>query len=257
MDTTSFKRSWLPDVPDVRDVPYSSIRPQNRLLRSIARPRYVYHREIDFPEVYNQGMIGSCVGHGVANVCSYAVGYNLLDDDTRPPDLSRLFLYYIARRNKRADEGAYIREGIKAVAKYGAPLEEDWPYVESRFSANPPKEVWKEASKRAVGVRYYRLADLGDILDCVAQGFPVVYGMMLYESFDRVGSDGKVSMPLTRERATGGHCMTIIGYNGRTREFYVRNSWGKNWGSRGHCWVPYAYIEGLADDFWTVRWFVL
>jgi C1A family cysteine protease len=33
----------------------------------------------------------------------------------------------------------------------------------------------------------------------------------------------------------------------------VRNSWGTEWGQAGYFTIPYAYLETMADDFWTIR----
>jgi C1A family cysteine protease len=37
--------------------------------------------------------------------------------------------------------------------------------------------------------------------------------------------------------------------------FIVRNSWGSQWGKKGYCFMPYAYLTDpdLAADFWTIR----
>jgi hypothetical protein len=32
-----------------------------------------------------------------------------------------------------------------------------------------------------------------------------------------------------------------------------RNSCGFEWGKAGYGFMPFAYLEKLADDFWTIR----
>ena len=44
-----------------------------------------------------------------------------------------------------------------------------------------------------------------------------------------------------------------VGYDQRQKRFIVRNSWGIEWGQQGYFTMPYAYLETLADDFWTIR----
>ena len=76
---------------------------------------------------------------------------------------------------------------------------------------------------------------------------------MVYESFmtQNVAKTGIVPMPdLKKEKLQGGHCMNIIGYDDTKQLFICANSWGKNWGNAGFCYMPYMYIlnTSLASD---------
>lgn len=44
------------------------------------------------------------------------------------------------------------------------------------------------------------------------------------------------------------HNCTVVGYN--EREFFVRNSWGTDWGSGGHCFYPFEDF-GMHWEIWT------
>ena len=87
---------------------------------------------------------------------------------------------------------------------------------------------------------------------------PIIFGIMVYSSFmsDSVASNGIVPMPDTsNETLEGGHCMTMIGYNDNTQQFICANSWGKSWGNKGYCYIPYNYLlnPNLASDFCFVK----
>jgi C1A family cysteine protease len=79
----------------------------------------------------------------------------------------------------------------------------------------------------------------------------------VYESFesDAVAQSGVVPMPSSGEKVLGGHCMLVVGYDASARVFIVRNSWGKSWGMKGYCTMPFEYLlnTNLASDFWTLR----
>jgi len=63
-------------------------------------------------------------------------------------------------------------------------------------------------------------------------------------------------MPDTsNETLEGSHCMTMIGYNNNTQQFICANSWGKSWGNKGYCYIPYNYLlnPNLASDFCFVQ----
>ena len=46
-----------------------------------------------------------------------------------------------------------------------------------------------------------------------------------------------------------------VGYDEEKEMLLVRNSWGKEWGDKGHFWMPYDYIRKTKNcaDFWTIR----
>ncbi len=93
------------------------------------------------------------------------------------------------------------------------------------------------------------------MLACLADGFPFVFGFTVYESFDsqKVARTGIGPMPRKDEAVLGGHAVMAVGYDRGKKRFLVRNSWGSCWGLAGYCLMPFAYLETLAADFWTIR----
>ena len=70
-----------------------------------------------------------------------------------------------------------------------------------------------------------------------------------------VGSNGIVPLPnVTTERTEGGHCIIMIGYDESNQRVICVNSWGKNWGNKGICYLPYSYLlnRELSGDFCTL-----
>jgi hypothetical protein len=63
-----------------------------------------------------------------------------------------------------------------------------------------------------------------------------------------------VPLPPRSEQVLGGHAVLAVGYEDATQRFIVRNSWGKGWGNKGYCTMPYSYLTdpSLARDFWAV-----
>jgi C1A family cysteine protease len=91
--------------------------------------------------------------------------------------------------------------------------------------------------------------------ECLADGFPFVFGLTIYSSFSRSTRTGDIPIPTAQESATGGHAMLAVGYDDGARSFLVRNSWGKRWGRGGYGRIPYEYLlgDGLASNIWTIR----
>jgi len=242
---------WTPDLPDQRDLVY-----QAPLSRIGPLPPRVDLRS-GCPHVYNQGSLGSCTANAIAAALEFDQ-MKQKERDVFPP--SRLFIYYnerVIEKSVDEDSGAMIRDGIKSVAKQGAPREELWPYVIRQFRKKPSKPAYADARRHAA-VLYQRVRqDLKQMRGCLASGFPFVFGFTVYTSFesDRVGSTGRVPMPKPKEKEIGGHAVLAVGYDNPRRHFIVRNSWGDDWGLDGYFTMPYDYLldENLSDDFWTIK----
>ena len=147
-----------------------------------------------------------------------------------------------------------LRDGIKALKKWGVCSEKDWPYKTDKFTEKPPANCFKEALDHTIQ-SYHRITNLQEKLICLAEGYPFVFGFTVYEGFESktVAKTGKVDMPKKDERPLGGHAVLGVGYDQKAKRFLVRNSWGSKWGNKGYFTLPFDYVETLADDFWTIR----
>jgi C1A family cysteine protease len=242
---------WVPDLPDRRDQMF-----QAPLAMLGALPPLVDLRA-GCPPVYNQGALGSCTANAIAAALEFDQIKQKEADIFVP---SRLFIYYNERLIEGTvgeDSGAMIRDGIKSVAKQGAPHEALWPYVLKQFRRKPSKAAYKDARTHPA-VLYQRLVqDIQQLRGCLAAGFPFTFGFTVYTSFesDAVAKSGKVPMPAPSEKVLGGHAVLAVGYDHAKAHFIVRNSWGTDWGMDGYFTMPYDYLldGNLSDDFWTIQ----
>jgi C1A family cysteine protease len=241
---------WVPDLPDQRDHLFAA---PPAVVASL--PPSVDLREQCPKGVYDQGRLGSCT----ANAIAAAFEFDLLKQGLTDFMPSRLFIYYNERvklGTVDVDSGAMIRDGIKSVSKQGVCAETSWPYDVSRFTEEPPKACYDEAvGNRATS--YQRvLPILNQLKGCLANGYPIVFGFRVYESFETedVAQTGVVPMPRSDEQALGGHAVLATGYDDATGRFLVRNSWGSGWGQDGYFTMPYAYLteRSLSSDFWAI-----
>lgn len=238
---------WIPDVPDRRDFLYAGIRPRKLRLPSSIDLR------VFCSVVENQGQLGSCTANALAGNIEY------LDNkiDNQYTDQSRLFIYYnerIIEHSADYDAGAMLRDGIKTLHKDGVCPESDWPYEIKQYATKPPASCYKEAKNHCIQ-SYHRITTLQDMLTCLTEGFPFVFGFAVYESFEspETAKTGIAQMPKKDERMLGGHAVCAVGFDQKTKRFIVRNSWGTGWGMEGYFTIPFQYLETLADDFWTIR----
>ena len=240
------KYHWRPDKVDNRDYKYSVT---NKTQSNVVDLRN-YCSLIE-----DQGNLGSCTGNAIAGAIEL-----LNKRNGKQTDVSRLFIYYYERALTNTinyDSGAYIRDGIKVTNKQGAPLENLWPYDIQKYRQRPSISAINDGLIRKVSL-YERVEDHTGCLDALNNGYPVVIGFYVYESFAsrQVSRTGVMPYPNTkRERLLGGHAVLLVGYD-KTRQVYIaRNSWGPTWGDNGYFYMPFQVIQnrGMSSDFWIIK----
>jgi C1A family cysteine protease len=242
---------WIPDLPDARDHLYSAPLPALGTLppKVDLRPRC--------PPVLDQGQLGSCTAHALANAHRFEQMKQKSKTQFMP---SRLFIYYNERVMEGTvdqDTGGMLRDGMKSIAQQGVCVEADWPYDLPRFADAPSAACYRSALDHQV-LSYQRLSQtLSQMKGCLASGYPFVHGFTVYQSFEtsEVAQSGIAPLPGLGESVLGGHAVMVVGYDDSQQRFITMNSWGTKWGMKGFFTIPYAYLTdpGLAADFWTVR----
>lgn len=245
---------WRPDKPDHRDFAFRPRRAPATL------PDLVDLRATDALKAmpcYDQGELGSCTANAIAAALEFDQRKQANKNPITP---SRLFIYYnerVMEGSVNEDAGAEIRDGIKSVVKLGAPDEKIWPYKVSKFKNKPTKRAYSSALAHQALIYERVQGNLQSMLECLASGFPFVFGFTCYESFgsDEVAKTGVLNMPEKSERMDGGHAVLCVGYQKLSQRFLVRNSWNTDWGIDGYFSMPFEYLtrSDLADDFWVIR----
>lgn len=241
------KYGYIPDVADSRDHLL-----RESMFAAVHLPESVDLRTKGHPAIKDQGPLGSCT----ANALTFGLEFLMQQDHSMSVlPLSRLFLYYNERSMEgtvQSDNGAMIRDGIKSLNTLGCCVETDWPYLVQRFAVRPPPNAYADA-KQELLTEYLRVNDAIDMQTALANGFPVVIGISIYESFEStaVASSGKVALPEPDERLLGGHAVCVLGYD--QHQFIVANSWGEGWGDKGFFYLPHDYIDLYASDCWALQ----
>ena len=146
---------------------------------------------------------------------------------------------------------------IKSINKLGICDETMWPYDISKFTEKPSENCYKFA-KSHHSLLYRRVyQSISTIINALNEGYPVVFGFAVYESFEgeEVAKTGIMPMPKENEKLLGGHAVAVVGYCNKQKHFIIRNSWGEEWGDKGYFYMPYKFITNpqYANDFWTVE----
>lgn len=244
---------WVRDLPDQRDVAFSV----PKIFFDDLPERADLREEFGQLPVLNQGSLGSCVWNAMSSANQFAQKRAKQEEWVG----SRLFGYYNTRAmigTTNVDSGSSIRDGFKSINRQGIVPEVEWPYDIMAFRTRPLQECYDHGKKHQ-GVLYSRVPQtLLHLKAAIAvRQYPVVFGIMVYESFesDVVRKTGRVPLPKRSEAALGGHAVLMIGYDNSEKSFICQNSWGEEWGDKGFFYLPYRYATrvNLASDFWTLE----
>jgi len=213
----------------------------------------------EFTPISNQLSSSSCVGNAVIDLLEILKG---LENPNKVKQLSRLFTYWNARNyigQTGVDAGCYIPHAVDSIYKIGVCQESTWQFSMNNVLKQPTIESFKEASDNRIN-QFYSIKTTGsqrilDIEAAIKANHPVVFGVQVGSEFLGYNGSDKVFDPPTT--SVGGHAMIITGVrtnDAGKREFYIRNSWGSNWGmsepetaslGKGHAWFSEAYIDTI------------
>jgi C1A family cysteine protease len=207
------------------------------------------------PPIVDQSKLGSCTTNAIASGLR-----QFLEIKNKAPNvvLSRLYLYWHARQLEGTlgtDAGSEIRTAMKLLKNLGVCPEKDFPYVISTYNDAPSKEAEEHAAAYKIA-SYSRVNNLSMVKTALAEGYPVVFGFLVYSSFksEEATQTGWIPLPQEGEELLGGHAVLAVGYDELREVVICRNSWGSKWGDHGYFYLPYDFwAYNLIHDMWTAK----
>jgi hypothetical protein len=191
-----------------------------------------------FGAVRDQEGRETCLAFATSDAHAAAIG------GTWSPLSCEYLFYHAKKRDKTAeDEGTTVPAILEALKVDGQPVEAGWPYLKEL-----PDDLttWKPPAK--VGTVFRREMKRGGkafdaVWKAVEANTPVLVGMTLSEAFFTPDGNGVVDSDEKEDPAIK-HAIIIIATGTRTkaRLLLARNSWGEEWGSKGHAWLAERYV---------------
>lgn len=120
--------------------------------------------------------------------------------------------------------------------------------LNSSYSFNTYLNIAKKIRYNYLGNRNYKFTDLTPFKTALASGYPIFYGVKLFQSFQTLNNINYYLETENNSTYIGGHAMVIVGwgqYNPKIPNknyFKVLNSWGTTWGESGFCYISEDYI---------------
>ncbi|CAF1600665.1 unnamed protein product, partial [Didymodactylos carnosus] len=163
-----------------------------------------------------------------------AYEYHIKRHNGKEVDVSRLFIFYNSReriKQEKKDIAVSITTALDVLGVYGSCKEKYWPYNTELVYTKSTQIAYQKAKRyKAVEVLKVKI-NLDEMKACLAQSFPIVFGLNLTQSFGQADdNEGAVPRPNPKDfKIIERHAMLAVGYSDRSEAFIVRNSWGTSW----------------------------
>lgn len=212
--------------------------------------------ELTMGKIKNQGSVGSCVAHSIAETVEY---FNMKQNSDNT-QMSTNYIYGNRTNMMYDGSGMYTRKAVANTCKYGTVYEHDFPGntevpdVITEFEDKKYSLYDKGIPHRFSS--YYSVKTKNEIKTALMTNGPVVFAMPWY---DDIKVKNGVIQTEQKDKDAGGHCMVIYGWN--EIGWKIMNSWGTRWGNKGCAILPYdvkireAYgiVDNIINDVEIVK----
>lgn len=244
MSEIDFKQYGLGALKDEYD-------PRDYIYSPVGDGAYPVGYKLEQMPIKNQGAINSCVAHSVALIKEIQEFY----ETGKRVEFSTGWIYGYRLSSQYQGVGMYPKEALANLKNYGNVTADIFPenfeYAEIQYLISNRKTECIEQAKKYKISAYARVNSVSAVKDCLYnQHSPVMVICDIYDSFYTIGANGKV--PLKSGALQGSHAMTIIGWTKISgAEYYiVQNSWGKEWGDNGLCYL--RTNNAIITDMYTI-----
>ncbi len=215
------------------------------------------------PTPQNQGSQGSCVAWSSAFAAHTILEAARTGKQPNEVAFSPSFMYN--QIGLEGCQGSYIIRAMEFMTKRGDVPYDQFPYNDQDCQTQPGSNLQQQAQQyRMSGFNRLSAGDRNDAVDLraikenLAQGAPVVIGMMVGQSFMQPMMGQDLWVPAAGDRSMmgfGGHAMCVVGYDDKkySGSFLIMNSWGQEWGVNGFAWVRYGDFQNFVREAYGVN----
>lgn len=205
------------------------------------------------PDIYDQGQRNMCVGFaGAGNRESQQWKETGIHKRMSPG-------YIYGNREPGTDycgEGMDVRQAVARMCKEGTCLWEDFPILGDYPTCHTALKLGENRLRPLAAINkamsYVRGYTEDDVYTMLKNGMgPVMITVAIYDNFYRTPMDGVVPDRLSTDQFRGHHEMLLVGRKKMDRRRWViNNSWGKQWGDQGRCYMPVDSVDIV--EYWGI-----
>jgi len=176
----------------------------------------------------------------------------------RPVTLSARYLYEKAKTIDRfgaGTEGTDMAAALYVAETFGAPPEEQWPFVPGS-RALPKGVTWEEMDEEAATyrARIFRLDGYDDIARQLSQGRPVLATIDVTSAWSTEEATATgVIHPTDQDQDVGGSVIAIVRFNPSDGSIGFAHSWGVSWGAHGFGQLSAEDAKKALHELWAIE----
>ncbi len=145
--------------------------------------------------------------------------------------------------NGGIDRGIEIVSALEHLKTHGCPEEKYMLYIAQDPAHQPSSRARNNAQKyRINGFGRVEYTDLDQVRAHLLQNKPIIVTMLISENFTNL-DDANWTGP--EGQALGLHTLAIIGYDDTKQIFFLLNSVGTKWATKGQTTIPYSWFIRL------------
>ena len=202
----------------------------------------------DLLDVRNQGELGTCFAQSAACMKEWQEKKDYGLNEYLSPQFFYNNRNYWNNEIQDGDDinedyGMTGRDVMRILKDVGICKESEYPYFKLQKANEIPPEIYESASKHKIK-NYARIFSMEGLKHSLLENGPCLIAFPVYNYgkhmwFQNAGDE-----------ESGGHAMTVVGFDDKKKHFIIRNSWGSNWQDKGYCYYPYEHW-GSHWEIWT------
>ena len=204
-----------------------------------------------FPPVQSQRGLLSCVPIAFCDAVWWEIQRGRVPGVKADFKPSVQFVYYNARKREgEQNSNAPVPPStvMEALKEWGVCDVELWPDETRLYRERPPAEAYDEA----VRMQDWRFEEVPQTMEgvreCLKSETPFFFCLRFCRSnswsFEggEISRTGILTLPESNETPFRNHAMLAVGLDEETERVQARNSYGPDWGSQGHVFIPLKYL---------------